>query len=307
MEYIKFFDQTTIKEVDLCYPDIYFTPEYGLMCEYSDSSLWELCMYKDLIYVYMKKPYLREGTTYYKLLTPYGYSGFYYKDINTYNEFIPLFRETVLHKNYISEVVRQSPYLGIELSHYDIIKKKDIFSIEISQYPAYLKKINSKTRNMISKGDKLNFSYEINIFKNNPHLSAFITLYNHNMNKVSATPYYYFNNDYFEALENNKYCNLITIFDTTKNIVGMSLIFFYKDFIHYHLSCNDQSSNCITNFLLNTIVKEFGEGKKIILGGGINNFDSLYKFKQNISTTKYDYIIYENILNKEMYNKINNN
>ena len=45
----------TIKNIDIKYPDIYFTPEYGECCEYSDNSIWELCKYKDLIFVYLKK------------------------------------------------------------------------------------------------------------------------------------------------------------------------------------------------------------------------------------------------------------
>ena len=35
------------------YPDIYFTPEYGKACEYSDNAIWELCQYKDLIYEHL--------------------------------------------------------------------------------------------------------------------------------------------------------------------------------------------------------------------------------------------------------------
>ena len=38
---------------DLDYPDIYFTPEYGKACEYSDNAKWELCKYKDLIYKHL--------------------------------------------------------------------------------------------------------------------------------------------------------------------------------------------------------------------------------------------------------------
>jgi hypothetical protein len=38
-------------------PDIYFTPEYGKACEYSDKAKWECCIYKDLIYVYLKRKY----------------------------------------------------------------------------------------------------------------------------------------------------------------------------------------------------------------------------------------------------------
>ena len=61
------------------YPDIYFTPEYGKACEYSDDAIWELCQYEDLIYVYLKKKIIYDNITYYDLITPYGYSGYYYQ------------------------------------------------------------------------------------------------------------------------------------------------------------------------------------------------------------------------------------
>ena len=57
---------------------------------------------------------------------------------------------------------------------------------------------------------------------------------------------------------------------------------FYNNFIHYHLSCSDYSSNLITTFLLNTIIRTYGPGKKIILGCGLKDNDSLYKFKSKI-------------------------
>jgi hypothetical protein len=50
MENINFYNLYTIKDTDIHYPDIYFTPEYGKACEFSDNAEWELCRFKDLIY-----------------------------------------------------------------------------------------------------------------------------------------------------------------------------------------------------------------------------------------------------------------
>ena len=46
-----FYNLDTVKNINIDYPDIYFTPEYGKACEYSDNAIWELCKFKDLIYV----------------------------------------------------------------------------------------------------------------------------------------------------------------------------------------------------------------------------------------------------------------
>ena len=121
---MNFFNLNNCPE-DINYPDIYFTPEYGKACEYSDNAIWELCQYKDLIYVYLKKEFIFEDIKYYDLITPYGYSGYYFENKKTYDEFIPLFREEAYKKNYLTEVVRQNPYIDIDISeYYEIITSK---------------------------------------------------------------------------------------------------------------------------------------------------------------------------------------
>ena len=51
----KFFNKETIKNTNITFPDIYFTPEYCYACEFSDNAEFEICVYKDLMYVYLKK------------------------------------------------------------------------------------------------------------------------------------------------------------------------------------------------------------------------------------------------------------
>ena len=123
------------------------------------------------------------------------------------------------------------------------------------------------------------------------------------MNKVNSTKYYYFNNKYFEKLE--KLHSILTYVKNKDNeIIGSCILMLFNEYIHYHLSCNDNSESCITDFLLLNVIKTFGINKKLILGGGITNNDSLSKFKEKLSTHKYKYSIYKNILNTDIYNKI---
>ena len=62
--------------------------------------------------------------------------------------------------------------------------------------------------------------------------------------------------------------------------------------------------NCITDFLIINILKEIGINKLFILGGGVIEGDSLEKFKKSLSNKTYTYNIYQNILNKEIYDKV---
>ena len=240
-------------------PDIYFTPEYGKACEYSDNAEWELCSYKDLIYVYLKRPIEHEGIIYYDLITPYGYSGYYYEKQETFQEFIPKFRKKAKERNYITEVLRQNPYLNINITDYDIITSKIIYGIEIDNFDNYYKTIlKSSTRNKFKKALKNNYSFELLKITKNTLKDNFVSLYFKNMKKVNASKYYYFNNNYFNSLEkiNNSYLAICK--DIDNNIIGISIIYKYNNKIHYHLSCNDHSSNCITDFLLINIIKQIG-------------------------------------------------
>ena len=302
---MKFYNLQTVTN-NINYPDIYFTPEYGKACEYSDNATWELCQYKDLIYVYLKRQYIFENTTYYDLITPYGYSGYYYENQETYDEFIPLFREKAKERNYLTEVVRQNPYLKVDISkYYEIITSKKIFSVEINDFNFYCNKIlRSSARNKLKKSIKNNYFHKIIDLKPSFINKYFIKLYNITMDKVNASKYYYFNQKYYEQIEHIKNSKLINIYNDKKELIGCSILFLYDNFIHYHLSCNDNSSNYITDYLLNSVIKHIGVNKIFILGGGLKDNDSLHKFKKKISTNGYVYTIYKNVLNEGIYEKI---
>lgn len=305
---MQFYNNNNINQAKIDYPDIYFTPEYGKACEYSDSAEWELCQYKDLIYVYLKRPIEHEGVVYYDLITPYGYSGFYYENKETFIEFIPIFREKAKERNYITEVLRQNPYLNINIIDYDIITSKTIYGIEINNFENYFENIlNGKKRNMYKKAIKHNFSFELVNMEENILQNNFIKLYNKNMEKVNASKYYYFNKNYFNSQEKIDNAYLVNVKDNSKNIIGSVIIYQYKNLIHYHLSCNNNSSNCITDYLLISVLKNIGIGKTFILGGGLKDGDSLSKFKKKLSNKEFKYTIYKNILNKKVYDKLSKN
>ncbi len=292
-----------INEQIITFPDFYFTPEYGKLCELSDNCKWECAIYKDLIYVYMKRPIQYNDKIYYDLITPYGYAGFFFLYQNTFDEFIVLFHQLAINNNYITEVLRQNPYMNINLKYYKTITNKAIYGINVNDFNYYFNNIlNTKKRNMFTKAIKLNYIFNIDKL-NNINMNDFKQLYYKNMDNIKASKYYYFNDEYFNeiVLLNNSFLITITF---NNNIIGACIIFKYNDFIHYHLSCNDKSSNCITDFMIISIVKNIGINKIIILGGGLNENDSLSVFKKNLSNINFNYVIYKNILNNNIFNQL---
>jgi hypothetical protein len=305
MDTIVFYNKYNINSISIKFPDIYFTPEYGLACEYSDNAEWECCIYQDLIYVYLKKAIVHNNTTYYNLITPYGYSGYFYLNKNTYDKFLILFREKAKEKNYISEILRQNPYINIQITDYELISSKSIYIINTNNFDDYYKNILSvKKRNMYTKGLRNKLHFRITQLSSDILREKFVDLYNLTMDKVEASKYYYFNDNYYKSLEKIQNTYLSEIIDMNNKTIGCAIIFMYDCYIHYHLSCNDNSMNCITDFLLINIIKEFGVGKKVILGCGVKDNDKLSNFKKSLGNEILPYNVYRNIINEDIYNEL---
>jgi len=290
--------------------DIYFTHEYGKACEYSDNAIWECCIYKDLLYVYLKKPYRFEKNIYYDLITPYGYSGFFYENDDTFKEFIILFREKAIKLNYITEVVRQNPYIDIHITDYDIITSKTTFGVTLINFNTfndYLHNTHADNKRGFKIALKNKLSFKIEDF-NDANLMKFKAVYEQNMQVLKSDPYYYFNNDYYDALGDIK--NHLFFANAYKDsiLIASYLIINYNNFLHYHLggSLLEYRNTRPNNFLHCKIV-EYGilhTFHLYHLGGGLNEHDTLCTFKNKIATTRFDYTIYKNVLNPDIYNRI---
>lgn len=300
--------ESSDKLIKIHYSDIYFTPKYGEACEYSDNATWELCQYKDLIYVYLKKEYIFENTKYYDLLTPYGYSGYYFEKQETYDEFLPIFKNEAKKKNYLTEVVRQNPYININLN-YDKILSRKTFGVNLKNitFDNYLKDTHKDNKRGYKIANKNNLEFKIEDF-NEENLNKFTYIYNKTMDKLNSIKYYYFNSDYFKSLINdNKNMFLASIY-FNNSLIASCIIFKYNKFLHYHIGGSlVEYRNLRPNNLLHIKVIEYGiknNYELYHLGGGLKDNDSLYNFKKKISNIEFDYCIYKNILNHEIYNKI---
>lgn len=295
------------------YPDIYFTPEYGKACEYSDNAIWEICQYKDLMYVYFKREYIFGKNTYYDLLTPYGYSGYYFENQETFDEFIPLFREEANKRNYLTEVVRQNPYLNVNISKfYEVISSRKIFYVKLNEFNTfdnYLKYTHSDNRRGYNISVKKKLIFKIEEF-NRINLDNFVTIYNSTMINLNSSKYYFFNKEYYEEFFNLKDKLFFANVSIDDKLIASCIIFKYGKLLHYHLGGSYlEYRNLRPNNLIHSSVIKYGienNYEKYILGGGLKDNDSLYEFKKKISNNNFDYNIYKNILNEEIYNTIKN-
>ena len=296
---MNFYSINEINKISYKFPSIYFCPDYCKCCEHSDNCEIEYCLYKDLIYVYLKKK--REDNSY-ELISPYGYSGYYFEDKTTLIEFIELFNSECIKRNYNKQIIRQTPFISNKVEelkiHYNILKIKTLFCVKFNDNNDYFDKyfyndINSKKRNMYNKAKKMCYlfnSCKLKIDDVNEN-SEFRIMYNNTMNNVNSNVYYYFNDNYFNELANLPFSYLTWVEYYGKK-VGFAIILLDNDYIHYHLSCNDRSNNCIMDYLLFEIMQTFCKNKIFILGCGVNEDDNLHKFKKSLSNYLYNYLIY---------------
>jgi hypothetical protein len=309
---MQFFNLNNIPK-NINYPDIYFTYQYGDSCEFSDKAIWELCKYKDLIYVYLKTEYIFQNITYYNLITPYGYSGYYFENKETYNEFIPLFRDESKKKNYLTEIVRQNPYINVNINkYYDIKTFKITFGVNLINYKSltyYLKNTHKDNRRSFNTAIKNNMLFKIEEY-NQENLLKFLNIYNLTMKYLNSNDYYYFNKEYYQSfflIKDNLFFGNAYYQD---KLIASFIIFKNNNLLHYHLGGSYLEYRKLRpNNFIHCSVIEYGinNGYKLYhLGGGLKDNDSLYNFKNKIADSKFDYVIYKNILNKEIYNKINN-
>jgi serine/alanine adding enzyme len=290
--------------------DIYFTTEYGKACEYSDNAIWECCIYKDLIYVYLKKSYRFEATIYYDLITPYGYSGFYFEKEDTFKEFIILFREKAIKLNYITEVVRQNPYINIHITDYEAITFKTTFGVTLSHFNKlddylYITHKDNKRGFNIALKNELLFKMED---YTETHLSNFKVVYEQTLRHLNSDKYYYFNDAYYTVLGNIP--NRILFANVYKDtlLIASYMIIRYDDLLHYHLGGSLLAYRHLRpNNFAHCKTIEYGiehNYRLYHLGGGVTEKDTLHTFKNKIASATFNYTIYKNVLNRDIYDRI---
>jgi hypothetical protein len=152
-----------------------------------------------------------------------------------------------------------------------------------SQRSKYDKRLSRQIRKMREKG------YEIKEINSQEGIKNFIEMYYKNMDRVNASPNYYFDEQYFANLLNMEYFEnkLLLIYDGPELICG-ALLLLSDSIIRNHLSATSpEYLKESPSKLLTDEISMIGRrlGKKIFhLGGGVGGKeDSLFTFKRYFS------------------------
>ncbi len=297
--------------------DIYYTAEYyamhntskckALMFVYEDNKE-NIGLYPFLL---QEIELLKGNIQYYDIETAYGYGG---PLLSTNDlEFRTIFESTFLdycaEMNIVAEFIRFHPLIGnhnvfkhdIQVLHNRYTVVLDLTK-ELDEI--WMNQISTKNRNVIRKCIKNGV-----VIEKSDDYNEFWEIYQQTMQKVSATSFYYFNQQYRDAVEKNEFMNLFYI--RKDNISIATAIFMgLGDYFHYHLAGSRKEYLQLSpnNLLLWEAIKYAKEHgfKKFHFGGGLTDSmdDSLFQFKRKFSKEYVDFYIGKRIHNQEVYRKL---
>lgn len=293
--------------------DIYYTKEYCRLYE-TDISKAYLFVYKEdsKIGIYPMMKTLIEGyeeiESYYDIETPYGYGG---PLVNKEEkEFISRFEEGFvkfcINNRIVAEFIRFHPVLenqNIFNDNINVIFDRNTIMLRLDKGidTIWNEQISSKNRNMIRKAIKNELHFE----KTNDY-NAFMKIYNQTMEKVNASSFYFFDEEYYKSIIDIKYMNIFNI-KLREEIIASAIFMKYNKHFHYHLAGSRKEFLTLApnNFLLWEAIKYAHDigCSDFHFGGGTDAFaeNSLYKFKKSFSKIEKRFYIGKRVHNEEIY------
>ena len=269
---------------------------------------------------YLKMP---KDRMYFDISTPYGYGGFIYNSEFNEEELLELsqkYTEFCRENNIICEFVRFHPLIkNYEQGNliYDTIFIGNTVAIDLDSEEQIWSNITGKNRNVIRKAIKNDV--KIHISNSTKLIPEFMDMYKKTMDRDCASPYYYFEKEYYETLFSRNDDGVNFFYADYKNqIISMAIILKKANHIHYHLSAsNYEYRNLAATNLLLFEASKWGlknSCKSFHLGGGVGGDpeDSLFKFKKSFNKqATNEFYIGKKIFDEDAYvtviNSIDNN
>lgn len=259
-----------------------------------------------------------EGTDFYDMTSVYGYSGpilnINTSDIskNTLTNFKTAFKSFMTEENAVCIFSRLHPFINqchLLESIGGVVENGTTLYMDLSssiedQRSGYEKRLSRQVRQLRNKG------YLIKEASDASEISAFIDIYHKNMDRLHATPQYYFDEQYFtDILKMEGFDNkLLLIYDGAVLACG-AIVLLSDTIIRNHLSAtapdylNESPSKLLTDEI-SMVGRRLG--KKIFhLGGGVGGKeDSLFEFKRRFSNLQVKDHIWRYINDRNAYNTI---
>ncbi|MBC5995806.1 GNAT family N-acetyltransferase [Romboutsia ilealis] len=307
--------------------DIYFNDDYGKLYESIENGKSEVFEFTCGLgkiknqFIKRKIPNKINNTTYFDIVTPYGYGGPLITEIkdkekinDLVEKYIESFKEYCEKNNIVSEFIRFHPIIGNVNDFKDVYEVKNIrktLGTNLKDYTDPIQvEFSKSSRKTIRQVLKKGITYRV--IEKPENIRDFKEIYYSTMDRNEASEYYYFDDEYFEKCLTYFRENLIiieVIYDD--KVIASGLYFVCGNILQAHLSGTlneylEMSPAYITKYATALWAIENGIDY-IHYGGGTTNSieDSLYKFKKKFSqNTEFDFYIGKKIWNMDIYNEL---
>lgn len=251
---------------------------------------------------------------YYDMEVPYGYGG---PVCDYYNEqdaitFKRELQEWCKANKIVSQFIRFHPVFGNALTFepfFDDVKyMHHTVCIDTSDKDLIMSNMDSKNRNMVRKAQKNNVSVEFECTLE--HIEDFKRIYKQTMDQHHADEMYYFSDEYYRYLKQEFGIHTLlvcAVYDGKR--ISASLFFYDEHCMNYHLSGTlyEYRNLAASNLLLYETACWAAEHgiKRLHLGGGITENDSLYGFKKQFNKNGIcDFYIGRTVFLPEAYERL---
>lgn len=296
--------------------DIYYHEDYLRLYETGDGkALCLICIDGDSM---MLMPFIRRTVGGgYDYESAYGYGGPITNSDDpdwTRNAYMAI-HDYMKDEGYICGLTRFHPlldnYLIPEDYSSDVLFDRHTIAIDTSSAPEEIwsQQISSKCRNMIRKAEKNGLEYIVD--REYAYLDEFMRLYFETMDRLNADRFYYFDREYFDAVQRDLRDNSFLGIVKKDGQVICGAIFLYSDcYGHYHLQGSDRrySGMAAGNYLLWKVACTMHDMGIVLfhLGGGTSGQedDPLYKFKAAFGREIRDFYIGKEIYDTPAYESL---
>jgi Acetyltransferase (GNAT) domain len=264
----------------------------------------------------------------YDVISPYGYPGMLVSAAGQNPQFIDRCLQIIYRywqeRNICSAFLRLHPILNSYLARVTCERHESHQAIESTErlhqrgevvicdltndLEDIWKQIRSSHRTKINKLKRSGFI--VKMVPVDRYLEVFIDIYRETMNRVNATPSYYFTQDYFERFLQILGDGVqICVVEIDGQIIAASLITEFSGIVQYHLggTRTEFLPYSPTTILFDYVIKwaKQRNNRYFNLGGGLSGQqDSLYHFKVGFSNSTRSFATLETIVDRQLYDRL---
>lgn len=244
-------------------------------------------------------------STYYDLISPYGYGGFW-GNIADYDILNKIYNDYCVSNGYICEFVRFELF-GEYRTYYDgkteTRTHNVVRNLEIPIDEMWMD-FKQKVRKNVKHAQQNNL--EIIIENTDAHLQDFLDIYYSTMDRSNAEDGYYFSKEFYQTL--NRMRDNIMYFHVLHDgkVISTELVIYGAENCYSYLggTCRDYFDLRPNDFLKYEIIKWAKEKglKNFVLGGGYGADDGIFQYKTCLAPKGIvDFYIGRKVFNEEKY------